>query len=262
LRTDTIASIVTHTDPLLKLEPQKQPGNRAPYSPLAHRYQAKLFNLTGLPELSEETIKVFWELRHLTAIKESVSIMGLDQEFASFLPAIERLERRIIKLLRLGRLDLPNENSLIYKLFGNAALIHILIFLRQVPVPLSMLTFSNFLSKQIRTLLETNNLLALQIQYPEMILWILMMGGIGGVWTLNQAWFANLLVDACLVSGVRPKTDIAFTLADFLWTDQYLDPLSSMGFWKKVAIAQGAKGRDRNYGHERDMVLQLQTLPL
>ena len=99
-------------------------ARRCLYSPLAHRYQAKLFNLTGLPELSEETTKVFWELRHLTAIKESVSIMGLDPEFASSLPAIERLERRIIKLLRLGRLDLPSENSLICKLFGNAALIH------------------------------------------------------------------------------------------------------------------------------------------
>jgi hypothetical protein len=129
-------------------------------------------------------------------------------------------------------------------------------FLRQAPFPLSMFPFSNYLAIQIRTLLETTSLRALQIKYPEMIVWILMMGGVGGVGTPNQAWCANLFVDACLVSGVHTTNEIALTLADFLWTDHYLG-LFSMGFWNKVVAAQDTKARDRNYVHGRDLVLRL-----
>jgi hypothetical protein len=227
---------------------------------LARRYEAKLFNLTGLPDLSEETVNIFWELRYLTAIKDGPSDSGLEADGASFLAAVERLERRITKLLRLGSLDVPNEDSLIYKLFGCAALIHIIIIIRQNPYPLSMLPFCNLFSTQIRTLLETSNLRALQIKYPEMILWVLLLGGIGGVRTPNQASCANLLVDACLVSGVRTRTEIALSLAEFLWTDLYLTPFS-MGFWEKFGAAQIARNRDRNPGNGRDLVLQAQAPP-
>ena len=227
---------------------------------MTRRYEAKLFNLTGLPDLSEETINIFWELRHLTAIKDCPSESGLEPDSALFLVAVERLERRITKLLRLGCLDVPNEDSLIYKLFGSAALIHTIIIIRQNPYPLSMLPFCNLFSIQIRTLLETTNLQALQIKYPEMILWILMLGGIGGVRTPNQAWCANLLVDACIVSGVRTRTEIALSLAEFLWTDLYLGPFS-MGFWNKFGAAQIARDRDRNPGPGRDLVIRVQESP-
>ena len=227
---------------------------------MARRYEAKLFNLTGLPDLSEEIVNIFWELRHLTAIKDVPSESVVEPDDASFLVAVERLERRITKLLRLGCLDVPNEDSLIYKLFGSAALIHIIIIIRQNPYPLSMLPFCNLFSIQIRTLLETTNLQALQIKYPEMILWTLMLGGIGGVRTPNQAWCANLLVDACIVSGVRTRTEIALSLAEFLWTDLYLGPFS-MGFWNKFGAAQIARDRDRNPGPGRDLVVRVQESP-
>jgi hypothetical protein len=213
-----------------------------------------------LPDLSEETVNIFWELRHLTTIKDSLPDSGLEPEAESFLAMVERLERRISKLLRSERLDLLNENSLIYKLFGSASLIHITTILRQNPYPLSMLPFCNSMSIQIRKLLETTNLHALQIKYPEMILWILMLGGIGGVNTPNQAWCANRLVDACLVSGVRTKAEVALSLTEFLWTDQFLGPFS-MGFWNKFGAAQDARDRDRNHGHGRNLILRVQESP-
>jgi hypothetical protein len=213
-----------------------------------------------LPDLSEETINIFWELRHLTAIKDDPSDSGLEADSASFLAAVERLERRITKLLRLRCLDIPNEHSLIYKLFGSAALIHVIIIIRQNPYPLSMLPFCNLFSSQIRTLLETANLQTLQIKYPEMMLWILMLGGIGGVRTPNQALCANLLVDACVVSGVRTRTEIGLSLAEFLWTDLYLSPFS-MGFWDKFGAAQIARDWERNPRHGRDLALLAEAPP-
>ena len=49
-------------------------------------------------------------------------------------------------------------------------------------------------------------------------------------------------MDACLISGVRARTEIAFTLGDFLWNEQYFGPVS-VGFWNDVAAAEGWKGR-------------------
>jgi len=225
----------------LPVDLYQQPGDRAPHSALAHRYQAKLFNLTGLQKLSQETVEVFWELRHLTNIKDGV-LSGPEPELGSLLPEIHRLERLIIKIMQSKDLEIHSKDTTIYKLFGNAALIYVVIFIRQVPYPSSMLLFTNFLTARMRVLLDTMNLQTLQIKYPEMILWILIMGGIGGMGTENQGWYAKLLVDACLISGVRARTEIAFTLVDFLWNEQYFGPVS-VGFWNDVAAAEGSKGR-------------------
>ncbi len=79
------------------------------------------------------------------------------------------------------------------------------------------------------------------MQYPEMMLWILMIAGIGGAGTPNQGWFAALLADACLASGLLARDEIAMGLKGFLWSNQYLGSVS-LGFWDDVVRAQGAKG--------------------
>ena len=68
-----------------------------------------------------------------------------------------------------------------------------------------------------------------------------MIGGIGGVGTPDQRWFAETLADACHAAGMRARTEIASTLANFLWTDQYLGSVS-VEFWDDVMRAQVAKG--------------------
>jgi hypothetical protein len=151
-----------------------------------------------------------------------------------------RLDRRIMKIIRSDDLDPPNQKTGIFKLFGNAALIHQVMFIRQAPTRLSL---ANILSTRLRNLieLESLDLALLRTQYPDMILWILMQGGLGGVGTPNQLWFAELLADVCFSSGVRARSEIASALADFLWTDQYIGPVS-VGFWNDVVVAQAAKG--------------------
>jgi hypothetical protein len=76
------------------------------------------------------------------------------------------------------------------------------------------------------------------MQYPEMMLWVLIMGGLGGIGTPSRGWFANLVAEVCSVSGLRGGNEVAFTLAEFLWSELYRSPVT-MGFWNDVAVAQG-----------------------
>jgi hypothetical protein len=238
-----MASLVMDTEsciPLDQLPPLQSPRGCATDYPLASRYQAKLSNLTDLPLLSQETVEAYRALRHFTAVKDHLVISPShdNSELQPLLDMTGRLDRRLIKIIRSDTLDHPNQTTVIFKLFGNAALIHQVMFIRQAPTRLSL---SNILSTRLRTLIESIDLAVLQTQYPDMVLWVLMLGGIGGIGTLNQGWFAELLAGGCVAAGVKARTEIASTLADFLWTDQYIDPVS-VEFWNNVIAAQGAKG--------------------
>lgn len=224
--------------PLNHISPPQSHGDWATPCPLAPRYQSKLSNFTGLPLLSQETIEIYKGLRHFITMKDSMPVSHDKSELQPLLDMAGRLDRRLLKLILSDCLDPPSQTTVIYKLFGNAALIHQVMFIRQAPTRLSL---SNIVSSRIRTLIEAIDLAALRIQYPDMVLWILMIGGIGGVGTPNQRWFAERLADACLAAGVRARTEIASTLANFLWTDQYLGSVS-VEFWNDVMSAQGANG--------------------
>jgi hypothetical protein len=171
-------------------------------------------------------------------MKDGTPVSHDKSELQPLLDMAGRLDRQLLKLILSDCLNPPSQTTVIYKLFGNAALIHQVMFIRQAPTRLSL---SNILSSRIRSLVESIDPAALQIQYPDMMLWVLMIGGIGGVGTPDQRWFAEMLADACLAAGVRARTEIASTLANFLWTDQYLGSVS-VGFWDDVMRAQGAKG--------------------
>jgi hypothetical protein len=240
-RTDTIASLIMDSEPYIELDqPSPLEPNRdwATPSPLAFRYQAKLSNFTSLQNFSQETIEIYKVMRHFTAKKDHLSVSHDRLELLKLLDMSARLDRRIVKIIRSEILDPPNQMTVIYKLFGYAAMIHQVMFIRQIPTRVSL---SNILSARLRTLLEGIDLTVLQTQYPDMMLWILMLGGVGGVGTPNQRGFAELLADACCAAGVRARTEIAATLADFLWTDQYVGTVS-VAFWNDVIAAQSAKG--------------------
>jgi len=64
------------------------------------------------------------------------------------------------------------------------------------------LPFLHILSSRIREILEKADFAKLQVQYPEMMLWIMIMGGVGGLETTERKWFAKLVADFRLALGV------------------------------------------------------------
>ena len=60
------------------------------------------------------------------------------------------------------------------------------------------LTFLHLVSLRVRNNLEMVNVSKLKIQYPEMMLWILMLGGLCGLPASGRGWFATIVADSVL----------------------------------------------------------------
>jgi len=145
------------------LPPHKNPADWDPPNHLALRYKTKLSNLTRLPDLSQETIDVYWGLRNITAYKDMTATFE-NPPTLDWKELYSHIGRIVGRLLAIVHYDLPpsrNQNGQIYALFGNAALSHIVMFLRGRPLRHS---FSELLSGRIRATIEVIDLPSFQMQ--------------------------------------------------------------------------------------------------
>lgn len=209
-----------------------------PCSLLGARYKTRLSNLTGLQDLSQEMIEVYRILRHLITNKERVAgsqKMGITEaEFQSLQSYCTQLIYRLIALVQYKIPNSRNQNALVYRMFGNAAVAHILMFTYNLPPRTDTHVL---MSTRIRTNLEMINIQAFQIAYPEMMLWIIMIGGLGSLGTEDQGWFIKLLAESCRVAGIAETAELAVFLTEFLWSEFYLGPIFNE-FWDDFAVAQ------------------------
>lgn len=244
-RIDNRCSIAMNSKPRFELvNPAPDPEDLEPCSLLGVRYKTKLSNLTGLQDISQETIEVYRTLRYLIVKKERVlgsQKMGTDAEFESLRSYTDQLMRRLIALAQC-KIPQSNQNALIYKLFGNAALAHIVMFTRNAPPRLGV---PILMSTRIRTSLEIINLRSFQIAYPEMMLWIIMVGGLASIGTEDQVWFVKLLAESCRAAGIAGTAELALSLTEFLWSEFYLGPIFE-GFWDDVFLAQAIEMENDN----------------
>lgn len=163
--------------------------------------------------------------------------MGITKaEFESY---SDQLMHRLINIVQYKVPEAPSRNALIYGLFGNAALAHVTTFACN---PLRRSSILELLSMRIRSSLEVIDLQSFQIAYPEMMIWIIMAGGLASNTTDNQGWFAKLFAESCLAVGIKRMNELALFLTDFLWSDSYLDSAWSE-FWDDFAAAQTLEAR-------------------
>ncbi|KAN0090582.1 hypothetical protein V8E51_019161 [Hyaloscypha variabilis] len=214
------------------------------YSGIAARYQSRLSTLTGLPDLSQETIKVYSFLRHLIMDKETlagVQEMGIAEADFQFLQNFSfYVAYRLVAITRHQLPETTNRKAvLIYKLFANAGMVHILLFTWNTPTIIR--GDPRLISTRFRELLEMIDVQAYQIAYPEMILWIITIGGLASIGSVNQPWFIKLLAQSCRAAGIAGQAELASLLADFLWSGFYLGHIFN-GFWAdlKREISKGS----------------------
>lgn len=201
-RTDTCAAIFLGAKPRFEhiVSDEEDPAEWSPQNATANRYKTKLFNLTGSYFLSQETVSIYWGLRNLSAFKEKTSYDHVTKpDTLPYNNILIGFERRLISILRAKELIHPTRELSIYPLFANAAILHIYIFLRDLS---KGLPFVHLISPRIRTILESIDVSRLKVQYPEMLLWIFMMGGLCGADASERSWFAAMVAGFCLELGV------------------------------------------------------------
>jgi hypothetical protein len=209
---------------------------------LAEIYKIKLSNISGSSTLSEETVDIYWQLRNISRLKEEAAQkVSPPDEIGNvlFSDTSASIEHRLGRLIQLQSISAPRQKLSIYVLFGMAGYLHSTIFghdfSRRMPL-------CNTLSSRLRAVLEKTDWKLLEIQYPEMILWIYIVAGLAGNSSSEEPWFATKVAEFCLNRGLVGGDNIAFTLRDFLWTELYRSPVT-LSFWSKVAKAQGFESR-------------------
>jgi hypothetical protein len=190
-----------------------------PCGVLGERYRAKLQNLTGLPDISQEMIELWSSLRHLVtkiASRGCIHKMRLpDAEFESLQSYPDHPIPSFIKLALHKLPESPKQNAQIFKLFGNGVLAHLVIFTVNIRARVAGWLHQT-LSTRIRRSLELINVPSFQIAYPEMMLWIIMIGGIASLEAEDRKWFARLLAESCCTAGIKGGNELSQFLTEFL----------------------------------------------
>jgi hypothetical protein len=251
VRVDILCSIAIESKPrfgAVNLGPHLDLKYSEPYSLLGVRYETKLPNLAGLQDLSQEMITVFNILRHLKSEEDRFSgvqkIEITETEFESLRSYTNQLIHRLIALVQHKLPESSSRNASVYRLFGNAALTHIVIFSHFGP---PLVCVPRLMSTRIRTNLETISIRSFQIEYPDMILWAITMGGLASIGTVDQEWFVKLLAESCCAAGIAGTAELAISLREFLWSDFYLDS-TFKEFWNEVEMAQARRAVDETGG--------------
>lgn len=72
---------------------------------------------------------------------------------------------------------------------------------------------------------------AFQIAYPEMTLWIVIIGGLASLESEYIKWFIKLLAELCRAAGIATTAELALALKEFLWSEFYLTCPLFDEFW-------------------------------
>lgn len=233
-RIDSCASILLETPARFTLtlgDDEENPTEWFPYSTLAQTYLAKLTTQTSLPTLSDFIISIYWGIHNVTQLKEVTSRLSKPPEILSYSDMVERLERRTVNILQSAPLKLgPNPDTAILLLFGNAALLHIYTFMREMPLGIS---FLSTLSQRVRhtiSSLPSGVLNELQNLYPELCLWIYIMAGIGTIGTEDRIYFARLARDFCEGIEASGVDGVEGFLREWMWCEAYTGACTE-AFW-------------------------------
>jgi hypothetical protein len=193
----------------------------------------------GSIHLSHETVGIYLEFRYLSALKDDASCrLGANLDGIAHDDILELLERRLIAIIQDELMIHPTPELSIYPIFAYAAIIHSYLLVHDLS---RGLPFINLMSRRIRDLLESIDITQLTVPYPEMMLWVLIMAGIGGNDATELHWFAKLVAELCLTIGIHGGVQIASMLEGFIWSELYRSPMT-MTFWNDVARSEGFKG--------------------
>jgi hypothetical protein len=213
---------------------------------LTARYKTRLSNLTRVPDISQEMIEVYRLFRRLITKKEIIaSSHNMEIPEAEFLSLQAYCTHLMYRLISLIQYNAMNVNSLVFRLFGNAAVAHILMFTYNMPPRTDTHVL---MSTRIKACLEMTDVQGFQTAYPELTLWVILIGGLCSVGTDDQLWFVQLLAQLCSASGIAGTTELSLSLTEFLWSDFYLGPFFDE-FWSEFAVTQSALkvGQDIQY---------------
>lgn len=231
LRVSLLVAITFSERPLFCPPQMIEPDLSAYYGPpslsttsYALAFCTRLVNFTGKQEPSELAAKILWGLRNLSILKETANIAeSLSYDSISYSDRVELIERETEKLLHdtlqsnePGCAPKKPSPSLIFTLFAYASLIYInSVFRELVPSFITMVLAHRL---ELGMDLEDAELNILLGTFPELMLWILFIGG-GAARPKSKIWFAKTASKILRVQKLEEQAGITIASTSFLWPD-------------------------------------------
>jgi hypothetical protein len=184
----------------------------------------RLGNFTGQQEPSDLAGKILWGLRNISVLKETANLAeSMSYESISFSDRVELIERETEKLLHdtlqnnePGYVPKRPSPSLILTLFAYAVLIYINSVFREL-VP-SFITTILAHRLELGMDIEDAELNILLGTFPELMLWILFIGG-GAARPKSKIWFAKTASRVLRVQKLEEAKGITAASTSFLWPE-------------------------------------------
>jgi hypothetical protein len=182
-------------------------------------FKLRLYNFTGSP-LSEDAGNVLWGLRNISAILGAIhegteSPDRMIAEEMHFSDRVEVIERLVMNLWLVE--DPNNEQHVIFRTFGWAALIYIYTVLRELPPELGM---NPMLAGRIKAALEiAPDLNVLLATFQDLLLWQMFICGRVAD-SRDRPFFASQASKILMIRKIEAEDGILLAAEGFLWPER------------------------------------------
>ena len=187
----------------------------------AKAFGARLLNFTDWQDLSDVAVNVYWGLRNVTELLDDFKtgtekgIPDAHDDDVQFSDRVEVLERAAYPLWDS---DMKDPSTLVFRLFGSATLIYIYTVLRELPPELRIM---KLVAMRMKDQMErAQNLNVLLATFPELMLWILFLGGQVAE-TARKPFFARQASKILLMKRMEDQQQILKASQDFLWPERH-----------------------------------------
>jgi hypothetical protein len=204
-RADTAAAVVTQSNVRFNPRFTSYVGEpavilyaEAPATTYKSSLNSRLVKLTGKLDLSNHVTNIYWRLRQLAAIINIVSSRDsprLDEIF--FSNKMDTIEREVIELMQSEFFKTSNPGTAFVKAFLDSAFTYIYMFLRDIP---KVSPLFRLLTTRVQASLEDIDLRSASESFPDLLLWMLMVGDTSSP---GRVWFAHRLKELCVFQNLK-----------------------------------------------------------
>lgn len=182
---------------------------------------------------TDSMVNILNNIKGLEKLIEEVTeddIQAMDSIFYSDI--VEAVERRCVMLLQTERIAVGQDPKYpaFVKAFAYTALIHIYSVNHDLPIGLKIF---GILSQRLRLELENADIQLLEARVPRVMLWALLMGGVGASDEENRGWYISRINSLCSKMGLEGQGRVYQGLSPLLWS-RYYDRFLTLLIWTTV----------------------------
>ncbi|MCJ1322626.1 hypothetical protein MMC15_007975 [Xylographa vitiligo] len=191
--------------------------------------------------LSDDIWKMFEGLSRLTVFINAIASPTMSRKDRWLLgDKLDLVERRLLASASIvdSLQDIDETYRTVHASCRLAAIVHVHTTMRVCANTNHVV--ASLVQRLHSSLLELPDLSSAWSMVPELLLWVLFVGGIATIVPQERTWFVEALVEPCTTLGVRTWNTASGILRRFFWIDK-VDDSQEFGLWQEVLVAMSVR---------------------